>query len=83
MKYGEEVSHCLLLTYASFRFFQRTGAKVCVKHQMLCMGVLQGWPKPDSQVMLKKSQEGALVELKETEICMLSPVLFTFSFLFG
>ena len=47
--------------------FQRSGAKICVKHQMSFWGSLEGWAKRASWVILKKSQKIALVELKQDE----------------
>ena len=55
-----EAYHYLLSKKTWFRFFQRTGAKICVKHQMSFWGVLEGWAKSDSWVILKKSQKIAL-----------------------
>ena len=67
MKRAMEAYHCLLSKNTWFRFFQRSGAKICVKHQMSFWGVLEGWAKSDSWVILKKSQKIALEELKQSE----------------
>ena len=67
LKWGVEVYHCLLLKNTWFRFFQRSGAKICVKHQMSFWGVLEGWATNDSWVILEKSQKIALEELKQGE----------------
>ena len=48
MKYGKRASYCLLSKYAWFRFFQPSGAKICLKHQMSFLGVLEYWGKSDS-----------------------------------
>ena len=32
-KYETEAFYCLVFIYASFKIFQRSGAKICVKHQ--------------------------------------------------
>ena len=60
-----------------FRFFQRSGAKMCVKHQMSFWGVLEGWAKSDSWVILKKSQKIALEELEQSESRIWKLVLST------
>ena len=70
VKWRIEAYHCLLLENAWLRFFQRSGAKICVKHQMSFWGVLEGWAKRDSWVILKKSQKIALEELKQSESCI-------------
>ena len=62
VKYGIEGYHCLLSKNAWFRFFQRSGAQICIKHQGSVWGVLEGWAKSDSWVILKKSQKIALEE---------------------
>ena len=67
VKWGLEANHCLRLKNTWFRFFQRSGAKLCVKHQMSFWGVLEGWAKSDSWVILEKSQEVALEKLKQNE----------------
>ena len=67
VKWGIKAYHCLLLKNASFRFFHRSGAKICVKHQKSFWGASEGWAKSDSWVILKKSQKIALVELKQDE----------------
>ena len=67
VKWGIEAYYCLLSKNTWFRFFQRSGAKICVKHQMSFWGVLEGWAKSDSWVILKKSQKKALQELKQSE----------------
>ena len=51
-KCGREAYHCLLLKIAWFKLFQRSGAKICVPHQMSFLGVLEGWAKRDSWVIL-------------------------------
>ena len=66
VKYRVEAYHHLLLKNAWFRFFQRSGAKICVGHQMSFLGVLEGWAKSDSWGILKKSQKNALGKLKQT-----------------
>ena len=66
VKYGVEAYHHLLLKNAWFRFFQRSGAKICVGPQMSFLGVLEGWAKSDSWGILKKSQKEALGKLKQT-----------------
>ena len=33
VKYGIEAFYCLVSIYASFKIFQRSGAKICVEHQ--------------------------------------------------
>ena len=33
VKYGIEAVYCLVSIYASFKIFQCSGAKICVKHQ--------------------------------------------------
>ena len=75
VKWGIEAYHCLLPKNTWFRFFQRSGAKICVKHQMSFWGVLEGWAKSDSWVILKKSQKIALEELKQSEIRILKLTL--------
>ena len=67
VKWGIEAYYCLLSKNAWFRFFQRSGAKICVKHQMSFLSVLEGWAKRNSWVILKKSQKIALEELKQSE----------------
>ena len=67
VKSGIEAYHCLLSKNTWFRFFQRSGVKICVKHQMSFQGVFDGWAKSDSWVILKKSQKIALEELKQSE----------------
>ena len=67
VKWGIEAYHCLLLKNTWFSLFQRSGAKMCVKHQMSFWGALEGWAKGDSWVILKKSQKLALEELKQSE----------------
>ena len=67
VKWGIVAYNCLLSKNTWFRFFQRSGAKICVKHQMSFWGVLEGWAKSDSWVFLKKSQKKALEELKQSE----------------
>ena len=62
-----EAYDSLLLQNTWFRFFQRSGAKISVKHQMSFWGVLEGWAKGDAWVILKKSQKVALEELKQSE----------------
>ena len=62
MKYVIEPFYCLLSINASFKMFQRSGAKICVKHQKSFWGALEGWVKRDSWVILKKSQKNAPVE---------------------
>ena len=57
VKYGIEASYCLPFIYAWFEFFQRSGAKICVKHPMSFWAFLEGWAKSDSWVMLKKITE--------------------------
>ena len=42
VKWGTEGYHCLLSKNTWSRFFQRSGAKICVKHQMSFWGVLEG-----------------------------------------
>ena len=37
-----EACHCLLSKSTWFKLFQRSGAKICVKHQMSFLGVLEG-----------------------------------------
>ena len=66
-KSARKAYHCLLLKNAWFRFFQRSGAKICIKHQMSFWGVLEGWAKSDSWGILKKSQKIALEKLKQSE----------------
>ena len=77
VKYCIEAYDCLLSKNAWFRFFQRSGAKICVKHQMSIRGVLEGWAKSDSWGILKKSQKKALEELKQSEACILKLTLST------
>ena len=67
VKWEIEAYHCLLSKNTWFRFFQRSGAKICVKHQMSFLSVLEGWAKSDSWGILKKSQKIALEELKQSE----------------
>ena len=62
-----EAYHCLLPKNGWFQFSQRSGAKICVKHQMSFLSVLEGWAKSDSWVILKKSHKIALDELKQSE----------------
>ena len=59
VKWGIEAYHCLLLKNAWFRFFQRSGAQICVKHQMSVWSVLEGWAKSDSWGILKKFTENS------------------------
>ena len=75
VKNGIEAYHCLLCKNAWCRFFQRSGAKICIKHQMSFWGVLEGWAKRDSRGILKKSQKIALEELKQSEKCILKLTL--------
>ena len=67
VKWGIEAYHCLLSKNTWFIFFQRSGAKICVKHQMSFLSVLEGWAKSDSWVILKKSQKKTLGKLKQSE----------------
>ena len=67
MKYSKEAYHCLVSKNAWFGFFQRTGAKICVKLHMSFWDVLEGWTTSDSWVILEKSQQIALDELKQSE----------------
>ena len=67
VKWGLEVYCCLLSKFSWCRFFQRSGAKICVKHQMSFLTVLEGWAKRDSWGILNKSQKKALVALKQSE----------------
>ena len=62
-----EAYHSLLSKNTWFRFFQRSGAKICVKHQMSFWGVLEGWATSDSWVILRNSQKIAPEELKQSE----------------
>ena len=41
-KYAIEAYYCLLSKNAWFKFFQRSGAKICVKHQIFFWGVFEG-----------------------------------------
>ena len=75
VKYCIEAYHLLLSKNAWFRFFQRSCAQICIKHQMLFWGVLEGWARSDSWVILKKSHKIALEELKQSERCILKPTL--------
>ena len=75
VKWGIEAYHCLLSKNTWFRLFQRSGAKICVKHQMSFLSVLEGWAKSDSWVILKKSQKVALEKLKRSEKRMLKLTL--------
>ena len=59
--------YCLLSKNIWFRFFQRRGAKICVKHQMSFLSVSEGWAKGDSWAIWKKSQKKPLEELKQSE----------------
>ena len=70
VKSGIKTYHCLVSKNTWFRFFQRSGAKICIKHQMSFLGVLEGWAKSDSRVILKTSQKIALEELKQSESCI-------------
>ena len=67
VKWGVEAYHCLLPKNTWFKFFQRSGAKIFVKHQMSFLSVLEGWAKSDSWVIPKKSQKKALGKLKQSE----------------
>ena len=67
IKYGIEAYHFVLSKNAWFRFFQRSGAKICVKHQTSFCDVLEGWAKRESWVILKKSQKKAFEESKRSE----------------
>ena len=67
VKWQIEAYHCVLSQNTWFTFFQRSGAKICVKHQMSFWGVLEGWAKSDSWVILEKSQKSALEKLKQSE----------------
>ena len=67
MKCEIKAYHCLLPKSFWFRFFQRSGAKICIKHQMSFWSVLEGWAKSDSWVILKKLQKIALGKLKQSE----------------
>ena len=73
VKYAIGAYHCLFSKNAWFRFFQRSGAQICVKHQMSFWSVLEGWAKSDLWVILKKSQKIALEELKQSERRILKP----------
>ena len=33
VKYGREAFYCVVSIYAPFKIFQRSGAKICLKHQ--------------------------------------------------
>ena len=70
VRWAVEAYHCLLSKNTWFRFFQRSGAKICVKQQMSFWGGLEGWAKRDSWVILKKSQKRAPEELKQSESCI-------------
>ena len=72
-KHCIEAYYCLLPENAWFRFFQRSGAKICVKHQKSFWSVFDGWTKSDSWVILKKSQKIALGELQQSEKRILKP----------
>ena len=75
VKSGIEACHCLLSKNTWFRFFQRSGAKICVKHQTSFWGVLEGWATSDSWVILEKSQKKALEKLKQGKIRILKLTL--------
>ena len=75
MKYGIEAFYCLVFIHAPFKIFQRSGAKICVKHQTSFWGALEGWAKSDSWVILKRSQKIAIVELKQDENVFCEPAL--------
>ena len=60
VKWGIEAYHCLLSKNTWFGFFQRSGAKICVKHQMSFWGDLEGWAKSDSWVILKNQRKKPL-----------------------
>ena len=75
VKYCVEAYHCLLSKNAWFRFFQRSGAQICVKHQMSLWGVLEGWANRDSWVILGKSQKKALEKLEQGKGRILKPTL--------
>ena len=67
VKSESEACHCLLSNNTWFGFFQRDGAKICVTHKMSFWGVLEGWAKSDSWVILEKPQKKALGKLKQSE----------------
>ena len=67
VKWELEAYHCLLSKSTWFRFFQRGGAKICVRHQMSFLSVFEGSAKSDSWVILKKSQKKALENVKQSE----------------
>ena len=52
VKYGIEASWWLLSKYAWFNFFRHSGAKISSKHQVSLLGVLEGWGKSESWVIL-------------------------------
>ena len=78
-----EAYYCLLLKKASFRCFQRSGAQICIKHQMSFWVVLEGWAKSDSSVILKKSPKTALDEFKQYECRIPKLALSTLQQRFG
>ena len=47
VKWAVEAYHCLLSKNTWFRFFQRSSAKICVKHQMSFLSVLEVWAKSE------------------------------------
>ena len=77
MKWQLEAYRCLLFKNTSFRFFQRSGAKICVKHQMSFWGVLEPHPKNPSKVPFvlpsylpeKKGLRFDIIFLNNTEVC--------------
>ena len=70
LKSAIEAPCCLLLKNACFRFFQRSGSQICVKHQMSFWSVLEGWAKSDSSGILEESQKRAFEKLKKNDICI-------------
>ena len=62
-----EAYHCLLSKNTQFRFFQRSGAKICVKHQMSFWGALEARAKSNSWARLENSHKKAFGKLKQSE----------------
>ena len=63
LKYAMEASHYVLPNDALFRFLERSGAKICVHHQMSFSSIFEGWEKSDSWVTLSKSLRKAVFEI--------------------
>ena len=60
VKYGKQRYHFIFSKNASFRFSQRSGAQICVTHQMSFLNALEGWAKSDSWLIWTKHRKKPL-----------------------